>query len=78
MYLLIPSGHRLSKRKHIRISDLAQEGWICSHENAEAERFVFHMCAEADFRPEVLFRTDDYNLPFELVRRGLGSPYCPN
>ncbi len=36
------------------------------------------MCAEADFRPEVLFRTDDYNLPFDSYAAAWGSPYCPN
>ncbi|MGW3952862.1 LysR substrate-binding domain-containing protein [Streptomyces sp. NPDC004752] len=77
LYVLVPSGHRLPRRKHVRIADLSQERWICSHENTDAARFLFHMCAEAGFRPEVLFRTDDYNLPFELVRRGLGVAVVP-
>jgi DNA-binding transcriptional LysR family regulator len=77
LYVLVPTGHRLSHRKRIQVGDLAAERWICYREDTDAARSLFHICAEGGFRPEVLFRTNDYNLPFELVRRGLGVAIVP-
>ena len=77
LYVLVPNGHRLSRRKRIQIGDLSGERWICYREDTDAARSLFHICAEGGFRPEVLFRTNDYNLPFELVRKGLGVAILP-
>lgn len=77
LYVLVPTGHRLSRRKRIQISDLSDDRWICYREDTDAARSLFHICAEGGFRPEVLFRTNDYNLPFELVRKGLGVAIVP-
>lgn len=78
MYVLVPTGHRLSHRRRIRIADLRDEHWICYREGMDAARSLFHICAEAGFSPEVVFRTNDYNLPYELVRRGLGVAMVPD
>ncbi|MGW1835481.1 LysR family transcriptional regulator [Streptomyces sp. NPDC002067] len=77
LYVLVPTGHRLSRRKRIRVGDLSGERWICYREDTDAARSLLHICAEGGFRPEVLFRTNDYNLPFELVRKGLGVAIVP-
>ena len=77
LYLLLPSGHRLAKRQEIRVSDLAAERWICASDNTDAASSLHHICAAAGFRPEIIFRTDDYNLPIELVRNGLGVAIVP-
>ncbi|MFI7099384.1 LysR family transcriptional regulator [Streptomyces sp. NPDC050161] len=77
LYVLVPTGHRLSHRKRIQVGDLSAERWICYREGTDAARSLFHICAEGGFRPDVLFRTNDYNLPFELVRKGLGVAIVP-
>lgn len=77
LYVLVPTGHRLSRRRRVRIGDLSDERWICYREGTDAARSLFHICAEGGFRPEVLFRTNDYNLPYELVRKGLGVAMVP-
>ncbi len=77
LYLLLPSDHRLAKRQEIRVSDLADERWICAPDETDAAGSLHHICAAAGFRPEIIFRTDDYKLPFELVRNGLGVAIVP-
>ena len=77
LYVLVPMAHRLAGRRRIRIGDLSDERWICYREGTDAARSLFHICAEGGFRPEVLFRTNDYNLPYELVRKGLGVAMVP-
>ncbi|WP_326688642.1 MULTISPECIES: LysR family transcriptional regulator [unclassified Streptomyces] len=77
LYVLLPPGHRLAGRGQIRLADLRHERWISYHEDTDASRCLQHICAAGGFRPEVLFRTNDYNLPYELVRRGLGVALAP-
>lgn len=77
LYVLVPKRHRLARRKRIQVGDLSAERWICYREDTDAARSLFHICAEGGFRPEVIFRTNDYNLPFELVRNGLGVAIVP-
>ncbi|MGP3991844.1 LysR family transcriptional regulator [Streptomyces sp. 3N207] len=77
LYVLVPTGHRLSGKQHVQVGDLSRERWICYREDTDAARSLLRICAKSGFRPEILFRTNDYNLPFELVRRGLGVAIVP-
>lgn len=77
LYVLLPPGHRLADESRIRLADLRDERWISYHEDADAARCLQHICAAGGFAPEVLFRTNDYNLPYELVRQGLGVAIAP-
>ncbi|MFD7501267.1 LysR family transcriptional regulator [Streptomyces sp. NPDC059850] len=77
LYVLLPAGHPLAGRRHIRLADLRDERWISYHEDTDAARCLRHICAAGGFLPEVLFRTNDYNLPYELVRQGLGVAIAP-
>ncbi|AGP59468.1 LysR family transcriptional regulator [Streptomyces rapamycinicus] len=77
LYLLLPSDHPLAGRPRIRLADLRDERWISYHEDTDAAHCLRHICAAGGFLPEVLFRTNDYNLPYELVRQGLGVAIAP-
>ncbi|WP_262698065.1 MULTISPECIES: LysR family transcriptional regulator [Streptomyces] len=77
LYLLLPAAHPLAGRPHIRLADLRDERWISYHEDTDAAHCLRHICAAGGFLPEVLFRTNDYNLPYELVRQGLGVAIAP-
>ncbi|MEV6131726.1 LysR family transcriptional regulator [Streptomyces violaceusniger] len=77
LYLLLPAEHPLAGRQHIRLADLRDERWISYHEDTDAAHCLRHICAAGGFLPEVLFRTNDYNLPYELVRQGLGVAIAP-
>ncbi|WP_413804747.1 LysR family transcriptional regulator [Streptomyces sp. OE57] len=77
LYLLLPAGHPLAGRQRIRLADLRDERWISYHEDTDAAHCLRHICAAGGFLPEVLFRTNDYNLPYELVRQGLGVAIAP-
>ncbi|MBP8531934.1 LysR family transcriptional regulator [Streptomyces sp. MK37H] len=77
LYLLLPAEHPLAGRLHIRLAELRDERWISYHEDTDAAHCLRHICAAGGFLPEVLFRTNDYNLPYELVRQGLGVAIAP-
>ncbi|MER6950875.1 LysR substrate-binding domain-containing protein [Nonomuraea sp. NPDC000554] len=77
LYVLVPTSHRLAGRKRIQFGELSAERWISYSEGRDAARNLTHICAAGGFHPDVLFRTNDYNLPFELVRKGLGVAIVP-
>ncbi|MEQ4720551.1 LysR family transcriptional regulator [Nonomuraea sp. B19D2] len=77
LYVLVPTGHRLAARKRIQFGELSAERWISYTEGMDASLNLSHICAASGFDPDVLFRTNDYNLPFELVRKGLGVAIVP-
>jgi DNA-binding transcriptional LysR family regulator len=77
LYVLVPTGHRLAGRKRIQFGELSAERWISYTEGMDASLNLSHICAASGFDPDVLFRTNDYNLPFELVRKGLGVAIVP-
>lgn len=77
LYLLLPKDHRLAQRSQIQVSDLAEERWICASDDTDAAGSLHHICASAGFRPQIIFQTNDYNLPIELVRHGLGVAIVP-
>lgn len=77
LYLLLPAEHPLAGRQHIRLADLRDERWISYHEDTDAAHCLRHICAAGGFLPEVLFRTNDYNLPYGLVRQSLGVAIAP-
>ncbi|MGW5667048.1 LysR family transcriptional regulator [Micromonospora sp. NPDC003776] len=58
-----------------RLSDHAARRWITGCERCRAH--LVHSCAEAGFRPDIAFTTDDYLAVQALVAAGLGVTTLP-
>lgn len=76
--IALPSSHRLATRDQVSLSDLADDRWIAPPRHVTAHQFAQRACAEAGFRPEITFETNDYHVAQSLVATGLGVTLLPH
>src|SRR2546423_2405545 len=77
MQLALPSDHRLSRRRKLRLEDLKDESWIQTSASSPCARHVLRCCHEAGFEPTVSFESDDYATVQGLVAAGVGVALIP-
>jgi DNA-binding transcriptional LysR family regulator len=75
--VVLPTGHRLARRRGLELSDLAGEPWIGGAPTSAWFRIVGHACRRAGFTPKVGFASDDYVAIQALVAAGLGVSVIP-
>ena len=73
--LVLPPGHRLARRRGLRLADLAAEVWVAGCERCREH--LVDRCARAGFVPGVRHATDDYVVVQNLVAAGLGVSLLP-
>jgi molybdate transport repressor ModE-like protein len=64
MLAVLPAGHRLARRRTVRLDDLAAEPWVLGGGPGCSDRaIILRACHAAGFEPRVSveFPTDDYN-----------------
>ena len=78
--VVLPPTHRLSRRRQVRLADLARERFIAP----PAERFLItyrtlleRLCAEAGFEPDIVHLVNDITVGRALVAAGLGIAVLP-
>jgi DNA-binding transcriptional LysR family regulator len=76
----LPPAHRLSRRRAVRLADLARERFIAP----PAERFLLtyrtlleRLCADAGFEPDIVHLVNDITVGRALVAAGLGIAVLP-
>jgi DNA-binding transcriptional LysR family regulator len=72
MYLVLPAGHPLARKKKPRLADLATEAWIGGPPNCECSRLIYRACGNAGYDPRIAFETDDYTAVQGFVAAGVG------
>jgi DNA-binding transcriptional LysR family regulator len=77
LQLALPSDHRLSRRRKLRLEDLKDEAWIQTSASSPCARHVLRRCHEAGFEPTVSFESDDYATVQGLVAAGVGVALIP-
>jgi DNA-binding transcriptional LysR family regulator len=78
MYLALPLGHPAARKPRVRLQDLSDETWIQESGNHSwCGRFHETACLAAGFKPNVGFRSDDYNVVQGLVAAGVGISLLP-
>jgi DNA-binding transcriptional LysR family regulator len=76
--VVLPPRHRLARRRRLlELADLADEPWIGGAPASAWFRLVGHACAQAGFRPQVSFASDDNVAVQALVAAGLGVAMIP-
>lgn len=73
--LVLPTDHRLGRRRSVPVGELAEEPWVVGCERCRAHALA--VCAAAGFEPEVRHVTDDYVVVQNLVAVGLGVALLP-
>jgi DNA-binding transcriptional LysR family regulator len=75
---LLPTHHRLARRRRLRVEDLAGEVWIELGRSATRHGRVFLASgAGSDAEPRVGFHSDDFNVVQGMVAAGAGVAVVP-
>ena len=70
-WVALPAGHRLARRKRLRLEDLADEPWIML-DTEPGRTHATSMFRNAGLTPRIAFRSPTFELGRSLVGRGLG------
>lgn len=74
LYVVLPEGHRLARRKSVALADLEGEPLGMPRRDTPAGRFrsvVEHLCADAGFAPQVAYEIDDLPAAKAFVAAGI-------
>jgi DNA-binding transcriptional LysR family regulator len=80
MLAVLPGGHRLARRRALRLADLAGEPWVLGGGPGCSDRAtILRACHAAGFEPRVTvdFPTDDYHATQGMVAAGAGVTLLP-
>ncbi|MFJ8438054.1 LysR family transcriptional regulator [Kitasatospora griseola] len=72
----LPRGHRLARRRRLRLADLAEEPWIAATRRIEAT--LLAACVRSGFHPRVEYEVAGWTAKLGLVAAGLGITLIPS
>jgi len=73
----VPRDHELAARPGIALADVAGEPFVALRRNSSLRKLSDELCAEAGFRPDVVFEGDDLSTVRGFVAAGLGVAIVP-
>jgi len=77
LYVALPEGHRLARRRRLKLSELADEPWIQGVYRGSTVAVLPSACRAAGFEPKIVFRSDDHMAVQGFVAAGLGVAVVP-
>ncbi|MFJ4188316.1 LysR substrate-binding domain-containing protein [Kitasatospora sp. NPDC089509] len=77
LFVLLPPGDPAAQADQVRMADLRGRHWITSHEDTAGARSMANLCSSGGFGPQVVFRSNDYNVIRAMVQAGLGVALIP-
>jgi LysR family transcriptional regulator, hydrogen peroxide-inducible genes activator len=77
LLLALPSGHPLTRKRNVNVSDLAEERLIVMKEGHCLGDQVLRFCERRDLRPQISFRSAQLETVQALVRAGFGISLVP-
>jgi DNA-binding transcriptional LysR family regulator len=79
MYVALPVGHRLARRRTVELTELADEPWMLGTTARCPDRLLLmQVCDAAGFKPQIAFQHDDYTAIQGLVAAGVGVALIPD
>ncbi|MFJ2864431.1 LysR family transcriptional regulator [Kitasatospora sp. NPDC087314] len=72
----LPRGHRLARRRRLRLAELADEPWIAGRRNAETT--LLAACFRSGFHPRIEYAVAAWSAKLGLVAAGLGPTLIPS
>ena len=79
MYVALPAGHPLARKRTLRLEELADEAWILGTTGSCPDASIFlRSCQLAGFEPRVAFNSDDYFAIQGFVAAGVGASFIPD
>jgi DNA-binding transcriptional LysR family regulator len=77
LYVALPEGHRLARRRRVKLSELAREQWIQGVYRGSTVAVLPAACRAAGFEPRIVFRSDDHMAVEGFVAAGIGVAVVP-
>jgi DNA-binding transcriptional LysR family regulator len=79
MYVALPKGHPLVRKRDLKLAELADESWILGTTGSCPDASIFlRSCQLAGFEPHVTFNSDDYFAIQGFVAAGMGASLIPD
>jgi DNA-binding transcriptional LysR family regulator len=79
MYVALPQGHPLARKRNLTLEELADESWILGTTGSCPDVSIFlRSCQLAGFEPRVTFNSDDYFAIQGFVAAGMGASFIPD
>jgi DNA-binding transcriptional LysR family regulator len=75
--VVLPPGHRLARRRSLRLEELADEPWISVEVGWPVDDVLRSLAPHAGTRPRVVQRINDFSVTEELVAAGRGVALLP-
>lgn len=75
--IALPPGHRLSKAKSVKLSDLAGEEWIAWQAGSICHDWLLHTLRKEGHEPKIAHTAAEYATQLSLVAAGLGAAVLP-
>ncbi|WP_376768525.1 LysR substrate-binding domain-containing protein [Pseudonocardia pini] len=75
--VVLPPGHRLARRRRIRLDELADEPWISVNVGWPVDDVLRSLTTVTGARPRVVQRINDFSVTEELVAAGVGVALLP-
>ncbi|MET8544329.1 LysR family transcriptional regulator [Kitasatospora sp. NPDC004799] len=72
----LPRGHRLARRRRLRLAELADEPWIAARRHAEST--LLAACVRSGFQPRIEYAVAAWTAKLGLVAAGLGITLIPS
>ncbi len=77
LVVLLPADHPLSRRRRVRMAELADEAFISFREGARLRELLISAGRHAGFEPQVTVESNESQRVRRLVARGLGVAILP-
>ncbi|XGX78424.1 HTH-type transcriptional regulator GltC [Terrabacter sp. BE26] len=77
LLLLLPADDPLADADAIALTDLQPRTWVTTRVGTPGTECLHRLCAEYGFAPQISFRSNDYAVIHEFVRRGFGIALIP-
>jgi DNA-binding transcriptional LysR family regulator len=79
LYVALPAGHPLARRRTLRLQELADEDWMLGSGGTCPDTTIFlRACQTAGFEPRIAFHSDDYVAIQGFVAAGMGVSFIPD
>jgi DNA-binding transcriptional LysR family regulator len=78
LVLVVPRGHRLAKRRTVRLAEVRAEPFVSFKEGHSIRTLSDALCAQAGFSPSVAFAGDASNVLRGFVNAGFGVAIVPS
>ncbi|GAB2883369.1 LysR family transcriptional regulator [Nocardioides pacificus] len=75
--VIVPTGHRLAEREHVRPADLVDEGWIATPQGTICRQWLNRMYDGTGRLPLIAHESMEFPSHVALVEAGLGIALIP-